>query len=75
MAQLRKVYKTGSVTVINYPEVFRDLCNLGVGDTAELSCYTARSLLMEIGVSDAVAQQIPLGDAHFIVVRRHEPED
>ena len=71
MPSLRKVYKTGSVVVINYPEVFRDLCELPVGSTAQLDCYTPKTLLREFGVAELIINQLVLSDEHFVTVPKH----
>ena len=72
MPSIRKVYKTGSVTVINMPEVFRELCGLPVGSSARLDCYTPKGLLRDFGVAELIIDQLVVSDEHFITVRRHQ---
>lgn len=71
MPAIRKVYKSGTATVVNIPEIMRDLCDLPQGASARLDCYTPNSLLREFGVAPSIIDQLVLQEEHFIIVRRH----
>ena len=71
MPTIRKVYRSGSVAVVNIPSIHRELCGLGIGTSAEVAVHTAAGLLEEMGVSPAIIQTIALSQEHFVVVRKH----
>ncbi len=71
MPSIRTMYSTGSGVVVNVPKIYRELCGLMAGASAEVDIHTQRSLLLSMGVAEAVVSQMELSDEQFITVRRY----
>ena len=71
MPTIRKVYKSGSVSVVNLPPAYREIADLPEGCSAQIEVWTARKLLESMGVAPSIVQQIELSEEHFITIRRH----
>lgn len=73
MPVLRKVYNTGSATVIGIPVAFQDLTGLSAGATASVEVTTPELLLRELGVAPSTIDVMGLPTEHFLIIRKHEP--